>query len=70
MLYFSIFYYKIVVKYIKQSLQPIQLFGVNVEKSLDEFIKNPEKSHSIIESLEEIKSGEILKEERNKTTKG
>lgn len=62
MLYFSFFYYKIVVKYIKQSLQPIQLFGVNVEKTLDDFIKSPEKSHSIIKSFEELKSDDKLKE--------
>lgn len=66
MLYFSFFYYKIVIKYIRQSLQPIQLFGVNIEKSLDEFIKNPEKSHSIIKSFEESKSDEKLKEEEKR----
>lgn len=66
MLYFSIFYFKVVVKYIRQSLQPVKLFGANVEKSLDELIKQPEKSYSIIKSFEETKGDEKLKDDELK----
>ncbi|MBN2747633.1 MAG: hypothetical protein JXR34_12980 [Bacteroidales bacterium] len=66
MLYFSIFYYKVVIKYLRQSLQPAKLFGANVEKSLDELIKQPEKSYSIIKSFEENKDDEKLKEDELK----
>ena len=66
MLYLSFFYYKIVVKYVNQSFQPAQLFGVNVEKSLDTIIKSPEKSYSIIKTYEENKGDDKLpEEERN-----
>ncbi|HCE57944.1 MAG TPA: hypothetical protein DER09_09015 [Prolixibacteraceae bacterium] len=66
MLYFSVFYYKVVIKYIRQSLQPVKLFGANVEKSLDELIKQPEKSYSIIKSFEETKGDEKLLEDELK----
>lgn len=66
MIYFSFFYLKVVFKYIKKSLQPIQLFGINVEKAIDEVIKNPETSHSLLKSIEESKSDEKLDEEEKK----
>jgi len=66
MIYLSFFYYKIVVKYIKQSVQPAQLFGANVEKSLDNLIKEPEKSYSYIKNFEENKSDEKLPDEERK----
>jgi|GEM_PF-1599598 len=66
MLYFSFFYYKVVIKYIRQSLQPVKLFGANVEKSLDDLIKQPEKSYTIIKSFEENKSDEKLQEDEKK----
>lgn len=62
MLYFSFFYYKIVVKYIRQSLQPAKLFGADIDKSLDFIIKQPEKSYAIIKSFEENKNDEKLVE--------
>ena len=66
MVYFSFFYYKVVIKYIRQSLQPAKLFGANVEKSLDELIEKPEKSYTILKSFEENKSDEKLKEDERK----
>ncbi|MBA7586914.1 hypothetical protein ES708_28921 [subsurface metagenome] len=66
MIYLSFFYFKIVVKYIKQSVQPAQLFGTNVEKSLDSLIKEPEKSYSYIKNFEENKSDEKLSDEEKK----
>ena len=62
MLYFSFFYYKIIVKYIRQSLQPVKLFGADIDKSLDFLIKQPEKSYALIKSFEENKSDEKLAE--------
>ncbi len=62
MIYFSFFYFKIVMKYINQSFQPIQLFGVNIEKSLDMIIEKPEKSYSIIKNYEINKADEKLPE--------
>lgn len=66
MLYFSFFYYKVIVKYIQQSLQPVKLFGANVEKSLDALIQKPETSYSIIKSFEENKTDDKLNEEDKK----
>jgi len=63
MLYFSFFYYKIVVKYVIQSFQPAQLFGLNVEKSLNTIIESPEKSYSIIKTYEENKVDDKLPEQ-------
>lgn len=63
MVYFSFVYYKVVIKYIKQSFQPAQIFGADIDKKLDGLIKSPEQSFSIIKSFEEVKADEKLPEE-------
>ncbi|MRT94358.1 hypothetical protein [Ancylomarina sp. 16SWW S1-10-2] len=64
--YFSFFYFKIVLKYVGQSFQPAQLFGANIDKTLDDLIKSPEHSTKIIKSFEHNKTDENLPEdERN-----
>ncbi len=66
MIYFSFVYLKIVIKYLKKSLQPTQLFGFYVEEILDEAINDPETSLSLLKSIEENKHDDKLNEEEKK----
>jgi hypothetical protein len=51
---------------VKQSFQPAQLFGADIDKTLDQLIDSPEQSYKIIKSFEENKEDEKLPEdERN-----
>ncbi|MCZ4696406.1 hypothetical protein DWB61_17190 [Ancylomarina euxinus] len=66
MVYFAFIYYKIVIRYVKQSFQPAQIFGADIDKTLDQLIESPEQSYKMIKSFEENKEDEKLPEdERN-----
>ena len=69
MLYFSFLYYLIVIKYIRQSLHPVKLFGINFEKKIDELINKPEKSYILVNSIADVNHDEKLNEEEKKLKK-
>lgn len=70
MVIMTFFYYTFLIKYIKSSFRPAQLFGEKIEKAIDEFLNTPEKKLSLVEIIEKgSKKDKKLPEEERKMKK-
>ena len=67
MIVMAIYYYKFLLNYVKSSFRPAQLFGISVEKSIDEFLNSPDKKILLVKSIEDgTKNDSKLTDEEKK----
>lgn len=63
MFIFSYFYYRFLIRYIRKSFTPPQLFGINIENAIEGIIVSPTKNMFLIKSIEDQKIDEKLPED-------
>jgi len=69
MIVMSYFYYQYTIKFIKESFQPARLFGLDINSSIDVYLKSPEKKFSLSKEIEKTKQDEKVDEvEKRKKT--
>jgi len=52
MVVMTIFYYKFLLNYVKSSFRPAQLFGISIEKAIDDFLSSPDNNSFLVKRLE------------------